>query len=623
MLLLFLLWVMSSKGFAQSYDELTGRLNTATNAVEIHRLKAQVAAEAVQRLEKEVLSVSEKKKLRAEVVADCSDVQLGAMDVWYGSSVVTWCRLLLLDNDWRGARSLLWDQAEILQNIEHNLAVAKLPVSAISPVAGCRYFLGETYRIEYEKTGKLEPATEALRHFYNVYVKYGDSPWGGLAGKKAEAAKGFVESLGKRVRIDLGKHRATFAANQFRFAARLAAQGRHAEAVERYLVALNAFPKAGKAVEALRNLTLCWIELGQYEDALMATEYLCEQFSSNTNAPAAVLAIGQQFRKNDEQLASWVFEKYLVVFPSDSHRVDILAFLAWKAYESKKWNDAFARFQTLEVALRSAGECGEPLEKAVYVQADCSKKPADYDRFVTEFPNSKLVPRALGEKAQALLLTDRFEDAFQTLEILSEHDPQATAGKLQAVYLSSGKALLADKKFEIAQRAFSAISPPTDSSLYGLAAAQFGRSQFAESIQTLEKLLVRFSTSGKVCEARLMQARALVKLKRMDEAIVAYRNVLATKRNVMVAFELAQILPNSEERLAAYQRIALLTDPADKTNRFFVAESLLASLPLGMELGKYALVLDICNQFKNQFPNHEKVPILGTFYKEASDALVW
>ena len=209
MVLVFLLWV-PGVGLAQTYDELSAKLGAASGKVEIHRLKAQVANAAIQRLETEKLSAAAAKKLRGEAFSLCSDVQLGAMDLWFGDSVVTWSRLLLLDGDWRGTRSILLDQAELLQNIERNLAAGKLPVSAISPVAGCRYFLGETYRIEYEKTGELETATEALKHFYNVYIKYGDSPWGAAAQGKAETAKAFVESQGKQVRIDLGNHRAAW-----------------------------------------------------------------------------------------------------------------------------------------------------------------------------------------------------------------------------------------------------------------------------------------------------------------------------------------------------------------------------------------------------------------------------
>ena len=615
-----LLWV-SGIGLAQPYDNFSKELEAATEPPAIHRLKAQLAKACVERLETEKLSATAAKKLKAEAFSLCSDVQLGAMDLWFGESVVVWGRLQLLAGDWPEARAVLLGQAELLQNIERNLAAGKLPVSAISPVAGCRYFLGETYRIEYEKTGEPEPAIEALKHFYNVYIKYGDSPWGAAAQGKAEAAKAFVESLGKQVRIDLGNHRAAFVANQFTLGARLAAQGKYAAAVAPTLAMLNYFPESGKSIAALRNLGICWSQLDRREEALMAVEYLCERFAADTNAPSAVLAIGRSFLDRDEPVADQIFEGYLATFPIDPHRADILSHFAWKAYEAGDWPEAAARFQILETALRSNGETGEPLEKAVYIQADCTKKPADYDRFVSEFPQSSLAPRVLGEKAQVQLEAADFSAALQTLETLAERYPEASAERLQTVYLSSGEALLADGKFAVAQKAFSAISPATDRSLCGLAAAQFGRKQFAESFQTLENLLAQFPTTGRFREVRLMQARALVQLGRTAEAIAAFSEVVATRPDNAVAFERAQILPDPETRLAAYQRIALLADPSEKENLPLIAESLLASLPLCTELKRWQLALDSCDQFERQFPRHEKCPTLETSRKEASNAL--
>lgn len=621
MLILLFLLVPGQAGVAQTYEELSEELKAAAGKPAVHRLKSQLADAGVQRLESEKLPAGAAKKLRAEVVALCSDVQLGAMDLWFGDSVVTWSRLLLLDGDWRGARAILLDQAELLQNIERNLAEGKLPVSAISPVAGCRYFLGETYRIEYGETGELEPAVEALKHFYNTYIKYGDSPWGAAAQERAEAARAFVESRGKRVRIDLGNHRAAFVGNQFKLGARLAAQGDHTEAAGPLLAALNYSPESAKSIDGLRTLGICWSRTGRSEEALAVAEYLCERFAADTNAPAAVLSIGRQFLEKDESAADRIFEKYLATFPDDPHRTDILSHFAWQAYKAEDRPEATARFQTLETALRAEGKTGEPLEKAVYIQAVCSKNPADYDRFVSEFPQSGLAPRALGEKAQALLVADHFEAAFQTLEILSEHYPDASAVQLQAVYRSAGEALLSAGKFAVAERAFSSIDPATDHSLYGVAAAQFGQKQFSESFQTLEKLIGEFPATGRYYDARLMQARTLVEMDSVVDAIGFYDEVLAARPDNAVAFERAQILPDPEARLAAYQRIALLADPAEKENLPLIAESLLASLPLCIELRKHQLALDACDQFERQFPNHEKIPTLEKHRREACDAL--
>ncbi|VGO21787.1 hypothetical protein SCARR_03864 [Pontiella sulfatireligans] len=630
-------------------------LESASETAAVNRLKAQVANAAVDRLETESLSKTEQQKLKAEALAYCSDVQLGAMDLWFGDSVVTWGRLLLLDGKWVEARSMLLEQAEVLQNIEKNLTANGVPVSAISPLAGCRYHLGETYRIEFEESNELAPAVEALKHFYNVYIKYGDSPWGGVAQEKAAAAQVFIESRGKQVRIELGPHRDAFVANKFKLGARLTAQGKHEEAIDPMIDALNYFPESGKSIDALRNLGVCWFSLLAHDEALATVEYVCERFSADTNAPATVLAIGRQYLDSDAETAGQIFEHYLASFPDDPYRGDILSYFAWKAYKAEDWSEAVVRFQSLETALRAKGETGERLEKAVYIQAFCAKEPAGFDRFISEFPESELAPRVLGEKAQAQLVAGEFDAAFQTLETLSARYPESTAARTalaglivaaveeqrfdiadqvldrmladkqaygNSVYVSTGEALLKAAEFTLAEKAFAALVPETERSLYGCASAQFGQNRFEESFQTLEKLLAKNEATGFFFDARLMQARALVQLVRTNEAVAAYGEVAAAKQDYGVVFEMAQVLSDPEERLAAYQRIALLADPADEKNQPLIADSIAASLPLCLEQGKYELAIASTDQFATLFPKHEQLPIIGKYRKEAEHALV-
>ncbi|VGO17018.1 hypothetical protein PDESU_05612 [Pontiella desulfatans] len=653
-----LLWC--GTGFAQSYTDLAKALAETSEKSGIHRLKAQVAQAAVRRLETEKLSATERKKLKAEALALCSDVQLGAMDLWFGDSVVTWGRLLLLEGNWKEARSLLWGQAEVLQNIEKNLAANGIPVSSISPVAGCRHALGETYRMEYEATNQLEPAIEALKHFYNVQIKYGDSPWGMQAQQKAEAAKAFVEGRGKEVRIDLGQHRATFVRNKFRLGARLTAEGNHGAAVDQVLDAINFFPESGQTIEALRNLGVCFLNLGRDDEAMASAEYLCERFGSDTNAPVAVLGIGRQYiESGHEEMGEGVFDLYLASFPSDARRTDILSYFAWKAYKTGDWPEAINRFHQLEAALRTKGETGAELQKAVYIQASRSADPARLEQFIAEFPDSNLVPTALGEKAQALLVAGAFDAAFQTLETLGERFPEAAASRTalaglivaaveaerfdiagqvldrmladrkaygHEVYLSTGEGLLSAQRHTLAERAFAAVPLNAkrafvERALYGTAAAQFGRGQFGQSFQTLETLLAKYPNSGRYFDARLMQARSLVRLGRINEAAEPYGEVVALKQDYAVAYEWAQVLQEPEEKLAALQRIALLADPDTLANRPLIADSIVASLPIALELRKYQLAVESCDQFEELFPKHDQLNVVAGYRKEAADAL--
>ena len=652
--------LLCSISFAQSYDDLTGQLKAAADPPAIHRLKAEVAEAAVQRLEEETFSKKERMRLRQEILACCSDVQLGAMDLWYGRSVVTWARLKLLDGQWKEARALLLEQAEVLQNIEKNLVANHVPVSSISPLAGCRYLLGETYRLEYEESQTLEPAVHALNHFYNVYIKYNDSPWGEAAREKAEAAKAFVEGQGRHVRIELGSHRQAFAAARYRLGVRFTHEEKYAAAIEPLIDAVNFFPASGETAQALRNLGVSYLHTDRDEEALMTAEYLCERFGGDTNAAMAVLGIGRQYiEAGENEPGGRIFNLYLAAFPEHPQRADVLSYFAWEAFKAETWPEAVRRFQALEAELRRRGETGERLEKAVYIQAIHPADPARLEAFTAEFPDSELVPSALAKKAQAQLVAGQFDAAFQTLEKLTDGFPEAPAARgalsglivaaVEAerfdiagrvldrmladkkaygydVYLSTGDGLLAAGQFDLAGKAYSAVPLNAKQSfveraLYGTAAAQFGKDLFEESFQTLEKLRTKFPDSGRFAQARLMQARALVQLGRTEEAVAAYGDVLAQRQDYAVALELARILPDPEKQLAACQRIALLADPGRPENRPLIAESILASLPLCMELGKYQLAVENCDQFAGLFPGHEKLPAIGTFRKEAEDAL--
>lgn len=699
------------------------------------RAKAERAASCAAQLETEKLSATAKKKLQAEAVALCSEVQLGSMDLWFGDSVITWCRLLLVDGEWQEAREVLLGQVEILKNIEKTLAEQKLPVSAISPVAGCRYLLGETYNRERANEAdadrQIQLAAEALKQFYNVYVKYGDSPWGPASQDRAEEAKAFLESRGKTVKIDLGGNRDRLVANKFKFGARLLQQKKYGEAVEQYLVALNNFPDTVKSVSALRDLGLCWFHLGEQEKTRMVVEYLGERFASNTNTPPAILSLGRaHLDAENKPGATWIYEKFLSLFPGNerapgvlyslaglnpetkeayllrtvktypasAYGIKALSQLAWAAYgrgefdaaeklfgeyvaaepdyakrskaqfaradcglKSRDWKISRENFQALEKMVRAEEASGELLEKAVFYQGFCRVQDKrsiktgvqEFDRLLKEFPESALAPRALNEKGLALLRADDFDAAFQALEKLIADFPDsgeartALAGLIQSaveqqrfdvaeqvlermlknkeayglsVYVSTGEGLLEAEEFKLAEKAFAAVPASAERkfaerALYGQAAAQFGLEQFDKSFQTLENLLGKFPNTGFFYEARLMQARSLVRLGKTAEAVAAFGGVVGLAQDeallYQATFEMGQALADPKEKLAAFQRVVLLADPAKAELQPLIEQSILASLPLCMEQQRWQDAVDNCDQFAQLFPKSDKLPEVG------------
>jgi outer membrane protein assembly factor BamD (BamD/ComL family) len=153
-----------------------------------------------------------------------------------------------------------------------------------------------------------------------------------------------------------------------------------------------------------------------------------------------------------------------------------------------------------------------------------------------------------------------------------------------------------------------------------LAQAQFENRQFKESIQTLEKLGENFPNSSYFYDARLVQARDWVELGNSNLARRAYLDVLSVTNSVSISYELATVILNPEQQLAAYQRIVLLSEP-NSENLPVIEASLWASIPLCLKQQKYELALSCCDQFLARFPDSGKVSEIGTFKQEALDAL--
>ena len=567
------------------------------------------------------------------------EVQLGGLDFWFGSAVVSWAQVMIGKEEWDETQTILESQLELLKTISDSV-----PPSA-SPLAGARYFLGLCYEHAGQKAA-------ALTQFYNVYAKYGDSEWGPLAQSKAQALINDFEAEGKTVKIDLGANLAKMEESTFRVARRLFFDRQYAKAVPATIGALNDYPEGDEAVTALRELALCAIQL---DDSLMAKTvgvYLSERFAAEPKAGDALLAAGKAaLDSKDEELAWTLYDLFIEKFPAhprtpavlyslsglrknedylfqllenypdSSYLPRALGRLAWNAYQVKDYKTATERFapyvetetdpqkrtrarfafgdsyrqlklwatgsacfRTLEKDMIDAslgfGVSAETLsfnrpfwEKSIYYQAVCHKELGvideaidRFDRFLDQFPQSELAEQVRFSKAKTLVEAERYAEALPALEGLGKQYAEPVC--------------------------------------YYRGVAQYETGAYEASFQTLEKLLTGWPVSAFKYEAMFVRGRAFSAAGRADDAIRVFGDIMnfATNDELMhrASLELGRAQSDPAEKLASFQRVALLADP--KKDADLIAQALFESLPLYLELDRPADLIADADRLTAEFP---------------------
>lgn len=240
------------------------------------------------------------------------------------------------------------------------------------------------------------------------------------------------------------------------------------------------------------------------------------------------------------------------------------------APRSEHWKKSLTCFQTLEASMEQAAagfgvsketlEFNQPYwEKSMYYQAVCHKELGEtdaalkcFDRFANQFPESEIFDQVRFTKAKTLIDAERFADALPALDGL-------------------------DGKF----------SEPV---CYYRGAAQYETGAYKESFQTLEKFLAAWPASAFTYEAMFVQGRAYTAAGRTDDAIRVFGDIMNLaiddELTHRASLELGRAQTDPSEKLASFQRVALLADPS--THADLIAEALFESLPLYLELDRPA-----------------------------------
>ncbi len=258
------------------------------------------------------------------------------------------------------------------------------------------------------------------------------------------------------------------------------------------------------------------------------------------------------------------------------------------------WENALQHFQTLEQSMAgAAGSYGvsketltfnQPFwEKSIYYQAVCQKE--------------------LGEPSAAVQTCDRFLEAFPE----SEFVPQ--------VRFTKGKTLIGSERFAEALAAFEPFGEATDHPFaepvfYYRGIAQFETGDPKAAIQTLETLLTRWPASALTYEAMFVQGRAYVAAGQSDNAIRVLGDILNFASDDLLihraSLELGRAQTDAAEKLASFQRVALLADPDNEEHAPLIAAALFESLPLYLELTRHNDLLADAERLLHEFPSFAK-----------------
>ncbi|MCK5843971.1 MAG: tetratricopeptide repeat protein [Victivallales bacterium] len=273
------------------------------------------------------------------------------------------------------------------------------------------------------------------------------------------------------------------------------------------------------------------------------------------------------------------------------------------------WKNALEIFQTLEKSLEEAAnsygvsketlEFNQPFhEKAVYYQAVC---------FVQR-----------GELDEAVSICNRFLETFPT------------SGILEQVRFTQGKTLIESGRFAEALAAFEPFGDEPDHEFaepvyYYRGVAQYETGAYEQSFQTLGKLLTEWPASAFTYEAMFVQGRAYVAADLRDEAIRVFGDILNFASDDLLihraSLELGRAQIDPAEKLASFQRVALLADPDNEAHAALIADALFESLPLYLELARTNDLLTDSARLMSEFPNLGKTKEIALLKMKAKQQL--
>lgn len=416
-----------------------------------------------------------------------ADNLLWERDLWFGKAIVFKAHVLMVRDKPEEAQQLVDNYMGALTEIHRELVAIQEetgdPVVRQSPMAECRYLLA-TMQQEKAQTlmaaqdfsatdpkkreevislllGTKDPSTGkrngkgAFNHFINVYLKYPESAWAADAGARSEQVRSLLEeTFGSGPKsIVTPAQEAKVREIQYRDARALFRQGQIAEARDRLLQVLNAFPNCEEAVFALEDLAKCYIqEVGRDAGAQLYAEtvvgHLAERFCDN---PLYIQAAGDELIRIAEfwkecgrdDMRRATYTKFFALYPTHPSCVSMLTSFGEKAFQDGDYAGALEYYTIVANSYTNSPLALAAMQRITAIH----ETQGDYDRLMPALEDYIERLKSLPKPTQALFST-RYRRAaamrtraVETLRSATNDTDKAQAGRSLGIAVKEFDAL--------------------------------------------------------------------------------------------------------------------------------------------------------------------------------------
>lgn len=366
-------------------------------------------------------------------------------------------------------------------------------------------------------------------------------------------------------------------------------QAKYAPAIEDLQAMLQATPQASEQADARYVLGLCQMGLKQYGAAQATFGQLLDQkppYSGSDNA-LYQLAWAEKLSGDDAKAAA-TFAELAQKHPDSSRAAEALYHVGEAAYKNKDYDKAVeAYYAVIPKAGKSelSEKAGHKLGWTYYHQGDYERARQTFHFQQTTYPEGALAADAAFMQAECLFKQDKYQDAltaFENIKNLSSPEFQALA--LLHAGQSAGQLKQWDKSLQLLARCVTEFptSPHVPEALYEqgwaqqnldkpaealalyqqvlvkapnrevaaraqfmIGEIQFSQKNHAEAVSSFFKVVYGYSYPKWQAEAAYEAARCLEVLKKKDQAVKMYR-------------ELLEKFPNSDKAAQAKERLEQL-----------------------------------------------------------------